>query len=534
MGILNYKISGDVPLSINNSDDSDEDYVNNFQKEYNDGDLPLKDTEGTIIPQIQIRGDYLIAKYGTADDNKHKGYKNFKSFIGRLPAVKVVFKKPYQDPYQDTYYNSLGFSRVTIDDQVYYTTENYQLLDKVSERIETTNTIPNPNPDGYVVFPAPIYKQAIHHVTQHMHMYKLSNKRATIVLQNNARQLWEAINNAETAKRNNLYDDNDDTFRGNILSAQRRLIRTPVDGVPSNVADHIQQWQLEVSQPDISPQQLENASLELVKRLPLTMHTITDEGMEKSSPLTVAMAKKYFYSSADRMWIYEHGGIAVNQAEMDERIDFLMRFIHESQFDDLYDTMEFMSGHILNASASLKVSPTPVRNDVNELKDKKQRRVEYGNLYEYVEDGNKKVEYDGIVIMENGTPVAQDKARYNDWMQLVNQYRNLEAERRLVMKNKLTMDYRIAAESYGNRYKGALDDIIVIGGDVDQSVGGWAIAAIIVGIVIMMIIYTLIKDDAEFPVWIHYAAALGSGFAASAAVLSYRYYQLQSEKNHLK
>lgn len=522
MGIINYKLSEDVPLSVSKFGDGGN-YITEFQPEYNDGDLPLKDSEGKTIPQIQMRGDYLIALYGSSDDDKRKGYENFKTFVGELPKVKIVFKKPYNDPYPDAYYNTLGFERVNINDKIYYTTLPEKVLNEVSDRIQNTK-VQSPS-FGFLVFAAPNYNQAIEHISEHISMYRHNKQDVQIVIKNNARELWNEINKKETANYHNV-DDNE--IVGNILKAQRKLRKTVplVDTlspeVPDDIIETIKGWLMQMSQESLTMQQMEDLSLELIKKMPLKVHGYTEEQYEAQYPITVELAKETFASEADRMWLYENSGIAKNDAELKKRIEYMIKFVDTKDIDELYDTMEFCKGHIIRASRSLKMSPVPIHTEEEVQQIKKNRNVKYGKLYKWVAD--RKVIYDGVVILVDGEPVAQDQDRYKQWSDLVDQYNKVDSERRLFQKRQLKAQYNIDSANYLNNYNGELGFPPIVGGG-SGGIGGWAVAAIIIGLIVIMVVYSFIRSDKEFPVWIHYGASLGTGIAVGAGILGYGYYR---------
>jgi hypothetical protein len=96
------------------------------------------DDGGRVIPQVHLRGEYLISKYGTDEKNRLHGYNNLSSFISQIPDLEIAYRKPYQDPYNDSYYQKLGFEKRKIGDKTYYTgPQKRKLVRKYNNEIES-------------------------------------------------------------------------------------------------------------------------------------------------------------------------------------------------------------------------------------------------------------------------------------------------------------------------------------------------------------------------------------------------------------
>ena len=382
MGRLNYQISDDSFIPSNLPEDNQGDYVGEFVRERSTA-LPLVDENGKIIPQVHLRGDYLVSKYGTDDGNRLNGYNNLSKFISQVPDLQIAYRKPYQDPYNDSYYQKLGFEKRKIGDKIYYTGPRQKILVNVNTIAHSgISKLPYLSNVGPVISYIPIFTSLVNTVIQNV-KHTMGTKKSRIVIaniQSAQRRFVDTVNqgmatqvvsgNSNTDKLLNDAKNLADKLRD--LGSAMESMRTNLETMGS-MLDGLNKLG------DLKMLEVHSRSI----NLPTIVNDGDDESIDskhrKTNPARVKQAEDCFDDPLDRKYIYDNDD--GQKGDFEQHLGWILNFIDDAE--NVEQTLKANKGRILATAIQLdfhKVKNSGLGNQrlriYREARQKKEQELE--------------------------------------------------------------------------------------------------------------------------------------------------------------
>jgi len=467
MGILNFKLSKEVPIDPPQDSEIGADYVTTFYKEQSRGDFPLKDEMGRIKQQVRLHGDYLISKMGTSEEGKRKGYENFYRFLKQLPPdMKLVYRKPNEDPYDDNYYRKLGFEKKLIGDHTYYLGES---LSEVQSNTQTymrshgsTLDKPDKNPQLIIpyldsdVVPVNMHIPTIEDILNYLRIHR---NRCMIQIfeadfHNNLREMIAALNRARTGRYevtripkgkigggSPTQDFADDLRRLENMVPMRSPIKDLADKIAGiRTIDEYEQvmnqfsseWRrFKADHPEVFQYESYGQKYE---GDPNVCMDILEARHGKD---TAQLAKKRFKRRIDQIYALTNRDKTLDQNEQDQRIKFLAKFGLGGDVETVENALIANDWDVLHAADELDLDGDdsyilPDDFVQSMLNAHKQRKVpseqhqprevaKYLKLQIMADDGKIFV-YDSTVVNSPEGAVALNADRFAKWRKIIDLY----------------------------------------------------------------------------------------------------------------